>query len=64
MKTMKLNTTLAAMTLAAMTLAAMAGTAALAADATLDRGGLLKLADTYLGALVAHDPGRCRSPAM
>jgi hypothetical protein len=36
----------------------MTGAAAQAADATLDRGALLKLADTYLAALVAHDPGK------
>ncbi len=29
-----------------------------AADAGLDRAALLKLADTYLSALVAHDPGK------
>jgi hypothetical protein len=29
-----------------------------AADARLDRAALLKLADTYLAALVAHDPGK------
>lgn len=29
-----------------------------AADAQLDRAALLKLADTYLAALVAHDPGK------
>ncbi len=29
-----------------------------AADAGLDRAALLKLADTYLAALVAHDPGK------
>ena len=32
--------------------------AAQAADATLDRAALLKLADSYLAALVAHDPGK------
>jgi hypothetical protein len=37
-------------------LAAMAGLAQ-AADAGLDRAALLKLADTYLAALVAHNPG-------
>ena len=29
-----------------------------AADARLDRGALLRLADTYLNALFAHDPGK------
>lgn len=29
-----------------------------AAEAALDRAGLLKLADAYLAALVAHDPGK------
>lgn len=29
-----------------------------AADATLDRAALLKLADAYLAAVVAHDPGK------
>jgi hypothetical protein len=38
-------------------LALMVGSAQ-AADAGLDRAALLKLADTYLGALVAHDPGQ------
>jgi hypothetical protein len=38
-------------------LAAMAGMAQ-AADAGLDRAALLKLADTYMAALVAHDPGK------
>ncbi len=28
------------------------------ADATLDRAALLKLTDTYLAAVVAHDPGK------
>src|SRR5512136_1131215 len=39
---------------------ALFATAALvhAADAGLDRAALLKLADTYLAALVAHDPGK------
>ena len=41
----------------AIALAAMAGMAQ-AADAALDRAALLKLADTYLAALVAHDPGK------
>jgi hypothetical protein len=50
MKTMRLN-----MWLGAMALTAITGMAH-AADATLDRGALLKLADTYLDALVAHDP--------
>ncbi|MEJ0035839.1 MAG: hypothetical protein WDO68_07130 [Gammaproteobacteria bacterium] len=43
--------------LGAIALAVLTG-AAQAADATLDRGALLKLADTYLNALVAHDPGK------
>ena len=43
--------------LSAMALAVLTGSAQ-AADATLDRGALLKLADTYLAALVAHDPGK------
>ena len=38
-------------------LALMGGTAH-AADTVLDRAGLLKLADTYLAALVTHDPGK------
>jgi hypothetical protein len=42
--------------LGAIALAVMAGMAQ-AADAGLDRAALLKLADTYLAALVAHDPG-------
>src|SRR5262245_16998129 len=42
-------------TFAALMLAAIAGSAH-ATDAKLDRAGLLKLADTYLAALVAHDP--------
>jgi hypothetical protein len=50
---MKMTTVSA--TLSAMALAVLTG-AAHAADATLDRGALLELADTYLGALVAHDP--------
>ena len=41
--------------LSALALTVLMGTAQ-AADATLDRGALLKLADTYLAALVAHDP--------
>src|SRR5512136_399396 len=41
----------------AIAMAAMAGMAQ-AADAGLDRAALLKLADTYLAALVAHDPGK------
>ena len=41
--------------LSALALTMLMGTAQ-AADATLDRGALLKLADTYLAALVAHDP--------
>jgi hypothetical protein len=52
MKTIKLNAWLGAIALAAMTGAVQA------ADATLDRGALLKLADSYLAALVAHDPGK------
>jgi hypothetical protein len=44
--------------LSALTLAALTGATAHAADATLDRGGLLELADNYLTALVAHDPGK------
>ncbi len=43
--------------LGAIALAVMAGMAQ-AADAGLDRAALLKLADTYLAALVAHDPGK------
>jgi len=41
-------------------LAALAATsgAALAADASLDRAALLKLADGHLGALVAHEGRR------
>ncbi len=58
MKTTKLYASLGATVLAV-----LAGTAQ-AADATLDRGALLKLADTYLAAVVAHDPARCPSPAM
>jgi len=38
------------------TLGVMAGMTK-AADAGLDRAALLKLADTYLAALIAHDPG-------
>jgi hypothetical protein len=57
MKTMKLNAGLAAMALSALSLAAMAATAQ-AADAMMDRASLLKLADNYLAALVAHDPGK------
>jgi hypothetical protein len=41
----------------AMVLAGFAGVVD-AADATLDRSSLLGLADTYLAALVAHDPGK------
>ena len=41
--------------LSALALTMLMGTTQ-AADATLDRGALLKLADTYLAALVAHDP--------
>jgi hypothetical protein len=43
--------------LGAIALAVIAGTAQ-AADAVLDRTALLKLADAYLAALVAHDPGK------
>ena len=43
--------------LGAIALCLMAGLAQ-AADAGLDRAALLKLADTYLAALVAHDPGK------
>jgi hypothetical protein len=43
--------------LATVVLAALAGLAqAAAAEKTLDRAGLIKLADDYLAALVAHDP--------
>ena len=38
-------------------LALLAGSAQ-AANATLDRAALLRLADTYIAALVAHDPGK------
>lgn len=41
--------------LGALALALTAGTAQ-SAEATLDRAALLKLADDYLAALVAHDP--------
>jgi len=41
----------------AIALISMVGVAQ-AADAGLDRAALLKLADTYLAALVAHDPGK------
>ena len=45
--------------LCAAALTAVAGIAqAAAADKTLDRAGLIKLADDYLAALVAHDPGK------
>ena len=43
--------------LVAIALAAVTG-AAQAADAQLDRAGLLKLADSYFAALVAHDPSK------
>jgi hypothetical protein len=43
--------------LAAMALVVIAG-AAQAADAMLDRAALLKLGDSYLAAIVAHDPGQ------
>jgi hypothetical protein len=36
----------------------LVGGGARAADAVLDRAALLKLADTYLAALVAHDPSK------
>jgi hypothetical protein len=52
MKTKKLYISLCAIALAAMTVMAQA------ADAGLDRAALLKLADDYLAALVAHDPGK------
>ena len=52
MKTKKLYIWLCAIALAAMTVMAQA------ADAGLDRAALLKLADDYLAALVAHDPGK------
>src|SRR5688572_16814431 len=52
MKTITMNAARAAMPLAATTGAGPP------ADATRDRGGLLKLADTYFAALVAHDPGK------
>jgi hypothetical protein len=48
----KLNGWLAALALALVSVAAQA------ADAMLDRAALLKLADAYLAALVAHDPGK------
>src|SRR5262245_25612364 len=51
----KMNTTKLFAGLGAMALSVLAG-AAQAADTNLDRAGLLKLADTYLGSLVAHDP--------
>ena len=45
--------------LAAAALAALAGMAqAAGADKSLDRAGLIKLADDYFVALVAHDPGK------
>jgi hypothetical protein len=43
--------------LGAITLVVIAGMAQ-AADTGLDRAALLRLADTYLAALVAHDPGQ------
>src|SRR5580692_6089626 len=43
--------------LCALVLAVVVGTAQ-AANAMLDRAALLKLADTYLAALVAHDPSK------
>jgi hypothetical protein len=46
-----------AVCLGAMALAMIAGTVQ-ASDAVLDRAALLKLADNYLAALVAHDPSR------
>ena len=57
MNTTKLNARIAAVGLASLALATVTGPSQ-AADATLDRGALLKLADTYLGTLVAHDPGK------
>jgi hypothetical protein len=45
--------------LGALTLAGLAGMApAAGADKPLDRAGLIKLADDYFAALVAHDPGK------
>jgi hypothetical protein len=45
--------------LSTMTLAlALTAGVAQAADAMLDRAALLRLADTYLAAVVAHDPGK------
>ncbi len=52
MKTKKLYVCLVAIAMTAMVGMAQA------ADAGLDRAALLKLADTYLAALVAHDPGK------
>ena len=53
-----MNTKLTAW-LGAAALAVLAGTAQAAApDKTLDRAGLMKLADDYFVALVAHDPGK------
>ncbi len=52
-----MNTIRLTVCLGAMTLATLAG-AAQAADAGLDRAALLKLADTYLAALLAHDPAK------
>jgi hypothetical protein len=52
MKMKKLQIWLGAIALVAMAVMAQA------ADAGLDRAALLKLADTYLAALVAHDPGK------
>ena len=45
--------------LGAAALAALAGLASAAStDKALDRAGLIKLADDYFPALVAHDPGK------
>jgi hypothetical protein len=52
MRTTKLNVWLAALALTMVSLATQA------ADTMLDRAALLKLADAYLAALVAHDPGK------
>ena len=53
-----MNTKLTAW-LGAAALTALAGMAqAASADKTLDRAGLIKLADDYFVALVAHDPGK------
>ncbi len=52
-----MNRTKLNMCLGALTLALIAGSVQ-AADAVLDRAALLNLADNYLAALVAHDPGK------